>query len=92
MLVALFVAYPLVELLAHAALADGRLSLAPLARVLAEPYNRQAIYNTLLLGLTVAVLGTILATLYAYAMTRVEMPGSASGISWRCCRPSRRRS
>ena len=74
-LVALFVAYPIVELLAHAALADGRLSFAPLARVLAEPYNRQAVYNTLLLGLTVAVLGTILATLYAYAMTRVEMPG-----------------
>ena len=74
-LVALFLAYPIVELLARAVFADGRLSFAPLARVLGEPYNRQAIYNTLVLGLTVAVLGTILATLYAYAMTRVEMPG-----------------
>ena len=74
-LVALFVAYPIVELLARAVLVDGRPSAAPLARVLAEPYSRQVIYNTLLLGLTVAVLGTILATLYAYAMTRVDMPG-----------------
>jgi len=76
-IVALFIAYPVVELLAHAAMSDGRVSFAPLARVLSEPYNRQAIYNTLLLGLTVAVLGTILAALYAYAMTRVEMPGKA---------------
>jgi iron(III) transport system permease protein len=73
--VALFIAYPVVELLAHAVVSDGRVSFAPITRVLTEPYNRQAIYNTLLLGLTVAVLGTILAALYAYAMTRVEMPG-----------------
>jgi iron(III) transport system permease protein len=76
-LVVLFVAYPLVELLARSVLADGRLSFAPLARVIGETYNRQAIYNTLLLGATVAVLGTMLATLYAYAMTRVAIPGKA---------------
>ncbi len=75
LLVALFVAYPIVELLARAVLVDGRPSFEPIVRLLAEPYNRRVIYNTLLLGLTVAVLGTILATLYAYAMTRVDIPG-----------------
>jgi len=75
LLVALFVANPIVELLVRAVVVDGRPSLAPLARVLAEPYTRQTIYNTLLLGLSVAVPGTALATVYAYAMTRVEMPG-----------------
>lgn len=59
--VVLFIAYPIIELLLRAVLIDGRLSFAPLAKVLDESYNRQAIYNTLLLGLTVAVLGTVLA-------------------------------
>jgi len=74
-MVALFIAYPLVEILVRAAFVGERLSFAPIAKVLAEPYNRQAIYNTLSLGLTVAVAGTVLATLYAYAMTRVDVPG-----------------
>jgi ABC-type Fe3+ transport system permease subunit len=56
-MVALFIAYPLVEILVRAAFVGERLSFAPIAKVLAEPYNRQAIYNTLSLGLTVAVAG-----------------------------------
>ncbi|HEV8552614.1 MAG TPA: hypothetical protein VGR65_04395, partial [Casimicrobiaceae bacterium] len=73
-LVALFVAYPIVELLARAVFADGRLSLGTLLRLLSDRYTLQVVSNTLVLGLTVAIAGTILATLYAYAMTRVEMP------------------
>ncbi|HEV8258921.1 MAG TPA: iron ABC transporter permease [Casimicrobiaceae bacterium] len=73
-LVALFVAYPIVELLARAMFADGRLSLGTLLRLLSDRYTLQVVGNTLVLGLTVAIAGTILATLYAYAMTRVEMP------------------
>ena len=74
LLVALFVAYPLVDLLARAVFADGRLSLGTLLRLLSDPYTLQVVGNTLVLGLTVAIAGTILAALYAYAMTRVEMP------------------
>ena len=74
LLLALFVAYPLVDLLVKAVQVDGRPSLAPLANLLADSYARRVLWNTLLLGVTVAVLGTILATLYAYAMTRVAMP------------------
>ncbi len=73
-LVALFVAYPIVELLARAVFADGRLSPGTLLRLLFDRYTLQVVGNTLGLGLTVAIAGTILATLYAYAMTRVEMP------------------
>ena len=72
---ALFVAYPLVLLLAQAVLADGAPSLATLAGLLADPATRSVLWNTVLLGLSVAVAGTILATLYAYAITRVAMPG-----------------
>jgi iron(III) transport system permease protein len=74
LLLALFVAYPLVDLLGRALQTDGRLSFAPLAKLLTDPYSRGVVWNTLTLGLTVAVAGTVLATLYAYAMTRVAMP------------------
>ncbi len=74
LLLALFVAYPIVNLLGLSVQVDGRFSLATLARLLADSYTRQVLYNTLLLGLTVAIVGTILATAYAYAMTRVSMP------------------
>ena len=73
-LVALFVAYPLLDLLARAVIVDGRVTWAPLAKLLSDRNVRQVVWNTLLLGVTVAVLGTILATLYAYAMTRVALP------------------
>ena len=76
LLLAVFVAYPLVDLLGRAVHSDGRLSLTPLANLLADPYSRRVLWNTLSLGLTVAVVGTLLAALYAYAMTRVA-------ISWK---------
>jgi iron(III) transport system permease protein len=74
LLVALFVAYPLIDLLARAVFADSRPSLGTLLRLLSDRYTLHVVGNTLVLGLTVAIAGTILATLYAYAMTRVEMP------------------
>jgi iron(III) transport system permease protein len=73
-LVAVLVAYPMVNLLAHAITVEGRLSFALFIALVADPFIRQVFWNTLLLGGTVALLGTILATLYAYAMTRVAIP------------------
>ena len=73
-LVALFVAYPVLDLLGRALFVDGRITLQPVANLLADRNVRQVVWNTLLLGATVAVLGTILAMLYAYAMTRVALP------------------
>ena len=73
-LIALFVAYPIANLLAHAVIVDGRVSSQTLARLIADAHVRQVVWNTVSLGGTVAVLGTILATLYAYAMTRVALP------------------
>jgi iron(III) transport system permease protein len=74
-LVLLFIAYPVVTLLERSIFVDGRLSFANLGRLLADPHVRQVVANTLGLGFTVALLGTVLATLYAYAMTRVAIPG-----------------
>ena len=73
-LVALFVAYPMMNLFGRSLLVDQHVSLARIASLIADPFTRKVFWNTLLLGATVAVLGTILATLYAYAMTRVAIP------------------
>ena len=73
-LVSLFVAYPLADLLGRSVIVDGRFSAQTLARLVADPHIRQVVWSTVSLGVTVAVLGTILATLYAYAMTRVALP------------------
>jgi iron(III) transport system permease protein len=53
---------------------DGSVTLQPLFNLLADRHVRQVALNTLALGATVAVLGTTLATLYAYAMTRIALP------------------
>jgi len=74
LLVVVFVAYPMVALFGRAIIIDGRLSLSILAEAAADPFNRKVFWNTLLLGATVAVIGTILATIYAYVMTRVAIP------------------
>jgi iron(III) transport system permease protein len=73
-LVSLFVAYPLADLLGRSVIVEGRLSTQTLARLVADPHIRQVVWSTVSLGVTVAVLGTTLATLYAYAMTRVALP------------------
>ena len=74
LLLAAFVAYPLIDLLGKAVQVDGRFTLDRIAQQLADPYTRKILWNTLLLGATVAVIGTLLATLYAYAMTRMAIP------------------
>jgi len=74
LLVAAFVAYPLANLLARAVIVEGRVSGETLARLIVDAHIRQVVWNTVWLGATVAVLGTALAALYAYAMTRVALP------------------
>jgi iron(III) transport system permease protein len=74
LLVVAFVAYPLLDLVGRAVIVDGRLSLAPLAAQVGDAHVRQVVVNTFALGVTVAVLGTLLALAYAYAMTRIALP------------------
>lgn len=75
LVVFLFVAYPVVELLLRAVLVDGRPSARLVLDLVADPAIRKVAVNTLVLGATVAVAGTILATLYAYAIARIDIPG-----------------
>ncbi len=74
-MVVIFTAYPMLSLFGRAFILDGALSLAPLIKTVSDPFNRTVFWNTLYLGTTVAILGTILATALAYVMARIAMPG-----------------
>jgi len=69
-----FVLYPAFRLLWIAFWVDGRLSFANFMPVITNWYDRMALYNSLLLGGAVAVSGTVLGFLFAYAVTRLSLP------------------
>jgi len=70
----LFIAYPLLDLLLKSLKVGDGYSLSRVTTLLIDGYTQRVVGNTLVLGVSVAVLGTLLATAYAYAMTRVAMP------------------
>jgi iron(III) transport system permease protein len=62
-----FVLYPLVSVLLTSTGESYR-------EILAAAHTRRAVFNTLALGATVAVLATAVAFLYAYTVTRIALP------------------
>lgn len=75
LLLAAFVVYPLARLLLMAFTVDGALSLANLKPFISSWYDRQAAVNSILLGTSVGLAGTALGFVFAYAVTRLSMPG-----------------
>ncbi|MCC6471844.1 MAG: iron ABC transporter permease [Alphaproteobacteria bacterium] len=73
-LLALFVVYPLAAMFGQAFLVDGRPSLAPLLSILALPNHRAAMWNSLVLGALVGVIGTAVGFLFAFTATRCNLP------------------
>lgn len=74
LLLAAFVVYPLARLLLMAFTADGSLTLANLSPFIDSWYDRQAAVNSILLGCSVGLAGTVLGFIFAYAVTRLSMP------------------
>jgi len=73
LLLALFVLYPLAELLARAFSDEGRFTLEPLLDSLADSHHRAAFWNSLILAGTVGGLGTVLGFLFAMTATRAGL-------------------
>ena len=73
LLLALFVVYPLTELLALAFSDEGKFTLEPLLSGLGEASNRSAFVNSLILATAVGVLGTALGFLFALTATRAGL-------------------
>ncbi|MEK6648497.1 MAG: iron ABC transporter permease [Actinomycetota bacterium] len=69
---ALLIIFPLTNILITATHENGR---AVFSSIFSSPVTRQIIKNTVLLGSTVGVLGTLIGFLLAYAQTRLEFRG-----------------
>ena len=75
LLLGLFVIYPFAKLLLATFWADGGFTLANLKPFLGSWYDQQAAVNSIILGCTVGVTGTALGFVFAYAVTRLRLPG-----------------
>ena len=74
LLLALFVVYPLAMLLVRMLFDHGAFTTAGLAAVLTEWHQIQAFWNSLLLGLLVGLVGTLLGFLFAFTAARGRLP------------------
>src|SRR5689334_22435857 len=79
-LLALFVLFPLVELIQRAFVDEGHVTLAPLAAVLSDENHRSSFFNSLFLAASVGVLGTALGFLFALTSVRGGL-----GRHWLTC-------
>jgi iron(III) transport system permease protein len=72
-LVTMFIVFPLVNILKESFLFEGKASIHHYQQILKLSYNRDIIFNTLKLGVTVSILSTIIGFIFAYAATYVKM-------------------
>ncbi|MGH7408171.1 MAG: ABC transporter permease, partial [Candidatus Methylomirabilales bacterium] len=76
----LFVLYPLAALLLRTFVQDGSFTLANLLTILGDPAQRQAFWNSLLLGSLVGVCGTLLGLLFAFTAVRANLPRAWTNV------------
>ena len=69
-----FVLYPFARLLQVTFFADGHFSLASLERIFTNWYDRAAVFNSLQLAFAVALAGVLLGFIFAFAVTRMNLP------------------
>ncbi len=70
----LFVILPLYKIFQISLVEDGHFTLATFWKLLSKSYNRRPLFNSLKLGAAVSFLGTTIGFIFAYAITRVEIP------------------
>ena len=70
---ALFILFPLANLLARTFLDEGHITLANVGTILRDVNHRQAFWNSLLLAGLVGLCGTILGFLYAFTAARANL-------------------
>lgn len=76
LLLLLFVIYPLLKILVFSLTdAEGNFSLANLGAILSTSRYLQVFGRTMLLGLVVAVISTFIGYVFAYTITRTNVPG-----------------
>jgi len=74
-LLCLFILYPLVRVLTVSVFPDGAFSLKLYREFLGSWFIRQALWNSLLIGFLTALGGTAVGFLFAFTLTRTDIPG-----------------
>jgi len=77
---AIFVLYPLVQIVAKILLTDGRISVAELGNVLRSKYEVRAAWDSVLLGTLVGIFGTGLGFLFAFTAVRANLSSGWSRL------------
>lgn len=72
-LLVLFILFPLLRLFIKTFEEGGRFSLANIFSILSDPNQRQALWNSLLLGSLVGLCGTVLGFLFAFTAVRANL-------------------
>lgn len=72
LILAVLIGYPLVKILTQSFTPDGR---ETLGKIFTSPVNRQVLYNTVILGLLVGAVGTIIGFAFAFAQARLKFRG-----------------
>jgi iron(III) transport system permease protein len=74
-LLGLFIVYPLARVLWVGFVPDGAFSLRLFREAAGQWFIRQALWNSLLMGGLAAAIGVALGYLFAFALTRTDLPG-----------------
>ena len=74
-----FIIYPFIKLLITTFSVDGRFTFENLTAVFSNSYDRLAFVNSIWLAIAVAVMGTFLGFVFAFAVTRIKMPRPSAG-------------
>jgi iron(III) transport system permease protein len=70
----LFVVLPLFKIFQLSFEDNGRFSLQVFVDLMSKRYNVQPLIHSLTLGMAVSILGTLIGFIFAYAITRVDIP------------------
>ncbi len=70
----LFIVLPLFKIFQMSVEENGRYSLKVFAELLSKSYNVQPLIHSLTLGAAVSILGTVIGFIFAYSVTRVDIP------------------
>ncbi len=70
----MFIVFPLISILKESMISEGGFTLSNYWGILSSRFNRHIIGNTLKLGITVAIFGTVIAFLFAYSTTYLAIP------------------
>lgn len=72
--IAVFILFPFIKLFASAFFIDGKFSFVGIKENIADKYTIKALFNSLILAVSVSITGTILGYLFALIVTRTSVP------------------